>query len=160
VATARSGKPWRSALAYLRDAFGGRALSLPLPMFRHVSAKHVRAVNSMIAKGIQTVETSSCGRLFDAVSSLIGVRHETTYEGHATIELEMTAIDAPGAYPFDLDAGEPFQIDMRRAIEDIVGDFHRRRRARSQPDSISRWPKSSLNAANVFAQQMACAASV
>ena len=116
-------QPWRSALAYLRDAFGDRALSLPLPMFRDVPAKHARAVDSMIATKIQTIETSSCGRLFDAVSSLIGVRHETTYEGQAAIELEMAAIDASGAYPFDIDAGEPFQIDMRRAIEAIVGDF-------------------------------------
>ena len=116
-------QPWRSALAYLRDAFGDRALSLPLPMFRDVAAKHLRAVDSMIAKKIQTIDTSSCGRLFDAVSALIGIRHETTYEGQAAIELEMAAIDASGAYPFDIDAGEPFQIDMRRAIEAIVGDL-------------------------------------
>jgi hydrogenase maturation protein HypF len=116
-------QPWGSALAYLRDAFGNRALSLALPMFSEVPAKHVRAVDSMIVKRIQTVETSSCGRLFDAVSSLIGIRHETSYEGQAAIELEVAATTASGAYPFDIGAGEPFQIDMRPAIEAIAGDF-------------------------------------
>jgi hydrogenase maturation protein HypF len=116
-------QPWRSALAYLRETFGGKAFSLPLPIFREVASKQIHAVDSMIAKKIQTIETSSCGRLFDAVSSLIGIRHETTYEGQAAIELEMAATTASGAYPFEIDAGRPFQIDMRPAIEAIVGDF-------------------------------------
>jgi hydrogenase maturation protein HypF len=80
----------------------------------------------MIARGIQTVETSSCGRLFDAVSSLLGIRHETTYEGQAAIELEMaaahTSTSASGKYPFAIQDGEPFQVDLRPTIEAIVGD--------------------------------------
>jgi hydrogenase maturation protein HypF len=116
-------QPWRSALAYLRAAFGERALSLPLPLFRDIPPKHVRAVDAMIARNIQTVETSSCGRLFDAVSSLLGIRHETTYEGQAAIELEMAAANASGVYPFAIEAGDPFQIDLRPAIESIVQGF-------------------------------------
>jgi hydrogenase maturation protein HypF len=116
-------QPWRSGLAYLRDAFGERALSLPVAMFHEVDPNHVRAVNSMIANRIQTIETSSCGRLFDAVSSILGLRHKTTYEGQAAIELEMTATEASGSYPFCIEAGEPFQIDMRPAIEALVSDL-------------------------------------
>jgi hydrogenase maturation protein HypF len=116
-------QPWRSALAYLRAAFGERAFSLPLPMFRDVPAKSLRAVDSMIERGVQTIETSSCGRLFDAVASLIGIRHKTTYEGQAAIELEMAAKEAAGKYPFEIVDGTPFQIDMRPAIEAIVNEF-------------------------------------
>jgi len=116
-------QPWRSALAYLRAAFGERALSLPLPLFRDIPTKQVRVVDAMIARNIQTIETSSCGRLFDAVSSLLGIRHETTYEGQAAIELEMAATNASGVYPFAIEAGDPFQIDLRPAIEPIVHDF-------------------------------------
>jgi len=85
-------QPWRSALAYLREAFGEHASSLPLPLFRDIPPKQIRVVDAMIARGIQTTGTSSCGRLFDAVSSLLGIRHETTYEGQAAIELEMAAV--------------------------------------------------------------------
>jgi hydrogenase maturation protein HypF len=115
-------QPWRSALAYLRAIFGERALSLPLPMLRHVSGRNLRVVDSMIARKIQTIETSSCGRLFDAVSSLIGICHETSYEGQAAIELEMAASDASGSYPFAIEDAVPFQIDLRPAIEAIVSD--------------------------------------
>lgn len=113
-------QPWRSALAYLREAFGEQALSLPLPLFRDIAPRQIRVVDTMIARGIQTIGTSSCGRLFDAVSSLLGIRHETTYEGQAAIELETLATKASGKYPFEIQDGDPFQIDLRPAIEAIV----------------------------------------
>ncbi len=116
-------QPWRSALAYLRDAFGDGASGLDLPMFRDVETNQIRAVDSMIARGIQTIDTSSCGRLFDAVSAMLGIRYETSYEGQAAIELEMAAGEADGAYPFELTAGEPFQIDMRPAVVAIAREM-------------------------------------
>ncbi|HWE48828.1 MAG TPA: carbamoyltransferase HypF [Bryobacteraceae bacterium] len=125
-------QPWRSALAYLRDTFGEAAGSLPLSLFREVPSKQVRVVESMIARSIQTIETSSCGRLFDAVSSILGIRHETTYEGQAAIELEAAAASlhlAPSsAYPFMFEDvmfenSHTFQVDLRATIESIVGDI-------------------------------------
>jgi hydrogenase maturation protein HypF len=120
-------QPWRSALAYMRDAFGERATSIPVPIFRDIPPKQIRIVDTMIARGIQTIGTSSCGRLFDAVSSLLGIRHETTYEGQAAIELEMAATQTnsltSGVYPFVIEDGDPFQIDLRSTIEAIVRDL-------------------------------------
>jgi hydrogenase maturation protein HypF len=119
-------QPWRSALAYLRDAFGESSLLLDLPVLREIDPRQLRAVNSMIANRVQTIDTSSCGRLFDAVASLLAVRHETTYEGQAAVELEMSATETSGAYPFEIGAGEPFQIDLRPSIEALVQEFLRR----------------------------------
>lgn len=112
-------QPWRSALAYLNDA--GLALELPVePRARAV-------VERMIERRINTVDTSSCGRLFDAVASLAGVRQETNYEGQAAIELE--ALAAGGIrerYPFTI-RGE--EIDMRPAIAGVVEDVRLGRQA-------------------------------
>ena len=116
-------QPWRSALAYLGAAFGPVSGSLPLNLFQAVPPKQVAFVNKMISRNIQVVETSSCGRLFDAIASILGVRHETTYEGQAAIELEAVATDDPGTYPVDFHGTGPFQIDFRKTIQAVVQDL-------------------------------------
>jgi hydrogenase maturation protein HypF len=71
----------------------------------------------MIATGLNTVETSSCGRLFDAVASIIGLRQETNFEGQAAIELEAIADpDETHRYTFEIQLTDPWQIDFRPAI--------------------------------------------
>jgi hydrogenase maturation protein HypF len=119
-------QPWRSALAYLRAAFGPRATSLALPMFEEIPAHRIAVVETMLSRNVQTIETSSCGRLFDAVASILGLCHETTYEGQAAIELEMAASQETGRYPFTFIGLDPFEIDMRPAIMAIVEDFQAR----------------------------------
>jgi hydrogenase maturation protein HypF len=106
-------EPWRSALSYLIDAFGADA------PFAAVDESRARVVRQMINRKINTVPASSCGRLFDAVASLIGLRHEVNFEGQAAIELEAIADESETAvYPFE--AGET--VDFRPAIRRIVGD--------------------------------------
>lgn len=111
---------WRAALSWLRAACGS---DIPgdLPIFREISSRNIELVSRMSDRGINSVFTSSCGRLFDAVASIIGLRHEVTFEGQAAIELEMQT--QPGihdAYSFDLQSTGPLQIDMRPAIREIV----------------------------------------
>jgi hydrogenase maturation protein HypF len=108
-------QPWRSALSYLRDA--GLA---GVPALEAVPAGARRVVEAMLAGHVNTVDTSSCGRLFDAVSAILGIRLETTYEGQAAIELE--AIAAPGIterYPYAVADGT---IDFRETIRAIARD--------------------------------------
>jgi hydrogenase maturation protein HypF len=110
-------QPWRPALAYLMDAFG---CDVP---FTAAPEAHVRVVRSMIARGVNTVRTSSCGRLFDAVASLIGLRQEVNFEGQAAIELESIAQDGcDERYPFEIDGDGPWELDFRPAIERIAHD--------------------------------------
>jgi len=108
-------EPWRSAISYLRDAFDGE-----VPIELPVSAERRRVVEAMLDRKLNVFETSSCGRLFDAVASIIGLRQEITFEAQAAIDLELSADPAvTERYPFEI-AGE--EIDLRPAIRGIVRD--------------------------------------
>jgi hydrogenase maturation protein HypF len=121
-------QPWRMALSYLRDAFGSR--SLPhLTCFESIPSSQLELVDAMLAKRIQTVDTSSAGRLFDAVAALLGLATEVTFEGQAAIALETAAgPEITGSYPFDLHGGEfsgevssdAMILDLRATIVAIV----------------------------------------
>ncbi len=115
-------QPWRSALSYLRDTFANELPGV-LPLWREVPERDRLLVWKMLEQGINTVLTSSCGRLFDAVSSILGLRHEISFEAQAAIELEMAAREGVGGvYPFQLEFSEPWQIDMRPMVESLVSE--------------------------------------
>ncbi|HYY69840.1 MAG TPA: carbamoyltransferase HypF [Terriglobales bacterium] len=114
---------WRPALSWLRDTLGSE-ISGDLPLFHQVPERDIDLVSQMIARRVNTILTSSCGRLFDAVASLIGLRQEVTFEGQAAIELEMaTQAGVEDAYSFEIDSSNPAQIDVRPAIQNIVRDL-------------------------------------
>jgi hydrogenase maturation protein HypF len=113
-------QPWRPALSYLADTFGPGAEFPELALWREVPESQRRLVRSMLAHRVNTVDTSSCGRLFDTVASLIGLRQQINFEGQAAIELETLAAEGiADSYPFELDAD---MVDFRPAIERIVGE--------------------------------------
>ena len=116
-------EPWRAALSYLIETFGAERPWLGLPLGRQIPRKKLDFVESMIRQRVNTVQTSSCGRLFDAVASLVGLRHEVTYEGQAAIELEMIAREGVDEfYSFGIEDGNEWHVDVRPAIREIVHD--------------------------------------
>jgi len=76
-------------LAYLADA----GLDLSARRTRAVNERRLRIVRQMIASGVQTIPTSSCGRLFDAVSAILDICFENRYEARHD-ELEAAASSA------------------------------------------------------------------
>ncbi|MCX6054631.1 MAG: carbamoyltransferase HypF [Chloroflexi bacterium] len=96
--------PARIALSYLYQA--NIAWSSNLPPVRAISIPEQRIIQSQIDNRINTPYTTSMGRLFDAVSSLIGIRHIATYEGQAAIELENQYDETEsGVYDLPIESG-------------------------------------------------------
>ena len=90
-------EPWRMALSYLRHC--GLKLE-DLPSMARVEGKKTELVLRMLEKNVNCPLTSSCGRLFDAVAALLGVRETVNYEAQAAIELEMLARASADERPY------------------------------------------------------------
>jgi hydrogenase maturation protein HypF len=118
-------EPWRMAFAYLLEAFGDKAMELDWTKRR--DPQKCGVLKKMMGKKVNSPLTSSMGRLFDGVSSLLSVRDTVNYEGQAAIELEMAA--DPGVkeeYPFEIrETQGPMIIDPTGIVREIVGDLIR-----------------------------------
>jgi hydrogenase maturation protein HypF len=88
--------------------------------------KQVTVLLRMLERGVNSPLTSSCGRLFDAVSALAGIRKRVNYEAQAAIELEAAISgETEGAgYPFELRPdGSGWIIDTRALFAALVNDL-------------------------------------
>ena len=121
-------QPWRMALSYLRDAFGPH-IPTELLRFPGVTSRQIELVDTMLSKHLQTVDTSSCGRLFDAIAAMLGLASEVTFEGQAAIALETSATRARSAsmdqapYDFALTGDDPMVLDLRPTILAIASEI-------------------------------------
>ena len=115
-------EPWRMAAVYLHRTFGDDFLDLNLPFVRKLDRRAWRALRGMTKSGTNSPETSSMGRLFDAVAGLLCLRSAVNYEGQAAIELEAAADRAcVQSYEFGFDEGViKAEGVVRRAAEDLL----------------------------------------
>jgi hydrogenase maturation protein HypF len=118
-------EPWRMAMVYLLEAFGKEASRLKIDLMKRINFQKWDILEKAIEKKVNAPLTSSMGRLFDAVSSLLSIRDEVHYEGQAAIELEKIADDGvKEAYLFCLREDEkPMAIDPTEMIRGIVHDL-------------------------------------
>jgi hydrogenase maturation protein HypF len=99
--------PWRIAFSYLYTLLGEKALPI-LPL--DVDRPETKLVRQQIERRLNCPLTSSMGRLFDAVSALLGVCTRTSYEAQAAIELEIAASHCAAG----LASGEPYPFRIER----------------------------------------------
>jgi hydrogenase maturation protein HypF len=97
-------RPYRTAVGYILTLLGEDALNAVIATLNEMKGKQsqlasigqvgeveIEVIKRQIERKINSPLTSSMGRLFDAISALLGIRGEIDYEGQAAVELEMAA---------------------------------------------------------------------
>jgi hydrogenase maturation protein HypF len=129
-------EPWRMAISYLYRIYGENLYNLshlhPL-IFINNETKYKKSeiILKMISQKINAPLTSSMGRLFDGVASIIGLQHIANYEGQAAIRLELIAdVYTTSSYPFEININDNTAcnspvciIRWQKTIESILDDL-------------------------------------
>ena len=115
-------EPRRVALGMLVEAFGAEIINrTELPTLQAFDQQVSRVLLQMITKGVNAPWTSSAGRLFDGIASIIGLRQVIRHEGMAAMEMEFLLGEA-GTGPALPSPVPPF--DLRRTADgQIVIDW-------------------------------------
>jgi hydrogenase maturation protein HypF len=118
-------QPWRMALSYLHEA--GFASVPRAGILKNVEMKKIQGVLEMIKNRIRSPLSSSCGRLFDAVSALTGTSPlENDFEAEAAMRLEAAASSrVQASYPFVITKeNRLFRISFTKTIKNILADLN------------------------------------
>lgn len=132
-------RPYRIAISYLLTLLGENALNTVIAkaakqsqshFMKKVSKVEIQIIKRQIERGLNSPLTSSMGRLFDAISAMIGIRGEIDYEGQAAVELEMIAYkgnhtNSKETYPYHIVEDNGIRIvklgDLLSAIVEDLG---------------------------------------
>jgi hydrogenase maturation protein HypF len=125
--------PWRMALSYVYQLMGKERLMKILPLFARNAqmsgpgGEKIRVLLQQMDKKMNSPLTSSCGRLFDGVSALLGLCPSISFEGQAAMELEMIADrEEDGDYEFILEPEADQEIiRLRPVIAGVLLDLEK-----------------------------------
>ena len=124
-----TGNPYRITAAYLYHFLGERGLRAAEEVLK-ADSMEMEIIKTQVDRHINSPMTSSAGRLFDAVSAMLGIRRTIDYEAQAAIELEMAASGIKRCnyptYPAEIRAeGEKYIIKTGPMLEAILRDIER-----------------------------------
>ncbi len=125
-------KPYRMAIGYLACLYPNLTKQKDFPDFVFDNLSHyrdfvhteeIKAIAAQMQTGFNSPWTTSMGRLFDAVSSALGLTHQISFEGQAAMHLESAAFkQCTERYQ---PAIEGFLIDDIKMFRQIVQDVAR-----------------------------------
>jgi hydrogenase maturation protein HypF len=119
-------EPRRAALGTLYETLGSEMFDRtdlhPLNTF---SNREQGVLRKMLEKKLNSPTTTSAGRLFDAVASILDIRQRCAFEGQAAMELEFLADDNPSdqSYTFSLSGNRPAPPGKTGVAPDRVIDW-------------------------------------
>jgi len=112
--------PWRMMVAYLIHYFGEETTTKYPTLFRNIEEFELQTILDILKKNLNSPLTSSAGRLFDAVSALLGVCNNATYHAEAPMQLESVA-DAEILDSYSYSNGD--SISFKHTFEEIIEDI-------------------------------------
>ena len=117
-------EPWRMAYSYIFKYSGDIFDYESLSVFNSIETKKLSMIKEMLVKKINAPLTSGAGRLFDAVSAILGLCPEATFDSEAPMRLE-SVIDCETTdfYPFQADTN----IVFAETIKAIIDDLHKQK---------------------------------
>jgi hydrogenase maturation protein HypF len=119
-------EPWRMAAVFLHAAYGATMETLDLAFMRRLDPAAWRVLSRAADRGLNSPLTSSAGRLFDAVASLLGLRDRVAFEAQAAMELEALAEhEADVVYPTTVATGETIVVRTTDVVRGVVNDLLR-----------------------------------
>jgi hydrogenase maturation protein HypF len=113
----------------LYEVFGKEASEMTLPSVHSLGSGLAESLVALLEKDINSPTTTSMGRLFDGISSILGLRHISTFEGEAAMALEFAReqieneIRQPthtASIPFIKKNGDTWIVDWRPHFREIV----------------------------------------
>ncbi|BBM88253.1 carbamoyltransferase [Candidatus Uabimicrobium amorphum] len=117
-------EPRRCAAGLLFEIYGEQVFDLDLPVWKTFSAHEKQILQAMLKNKINAPQTSSVGRIFDAVASLLNLCQQQEFEGQAAMLVEFLAEEKNcTAYPVALSKGEFMEIDWEPMLREIVDDI-------------------------------------
>jgi len=113
-------EPWRIAVSWLFKVFGSEFMQLDLPFLDHIPKEKIDWIIKSIENKINCPFTSGSGRLFDAVSAILGLCGESTFEAEAPMRLENIADkNETRVYSYKLSQVIEFSKMFSEIIDDI-----------------------------------------
>jgi hydrogenase maturation protein HypF len=121
-------EPWRMAVSYLWSLYPNDIERVCRELLKGADPNKTGIIVRMLERRINAPLTSSCGRLFDAVSSLAGLRDSVTYEGQAAIELEQAIEPEDGQYEGDVRREQgSWIVDPFPMVAELIEDVRKSR---------------------------------
>ncbi|MCM8804886.1 MAG: carbamoyltransferase HypF [Candidatus Omnitrophica bacterium] len=122
---------WRIGVIYLYKIFGDSFLNLDIDFVKKIDIEKWEIIKKAVDNNINVYLNSSIGRLFDAVSAILNIRHKISYEGQAAIELEMKIKEEKKKSPYNYKVKKEnnvYIIEPEMVINGIIDDLKNKKR--------------------------------